>query len=809
MSTKKIRPIYRSVALVLLVVFALQIMIGEVIFSHQAVAATLPSPVPTRTPTLAPSVTPTKRPTAGPTPTLYPTLSDFSVYPGNARLSLAQLGYTEIIMNYPDTEEVFVALPDQWQVRGSSFFTLHYTLYDQWITRSGSSTDSYSRNQPPTMEVYVNDLLAATFTPQPGPDHYFTFEIPYQTTDRVVINPPNSFTFRFDYVNLNDIYCDYVGILKIHDDSFYNVDFELMPPTLDLSRFPLPISQNSSLPETIYFIIPDNFSGSDLAAAATTAAMITKNSVSTITYKLFKEADRLQIPDKANVVIIGTPSKNGFLRDVLYKYTPGTIGLPSTLRGGKIYINSANRLLNDDEGFVQMMQSNRNQRFTYLVVTGNTDQGVEQAARGLSSPPLGQVGSGFVVSSSFKIPEYKLNDVVTFRSLGFTSATFYGLGTASRNIFFYVPRNWKMEDGTAVVLRYRNSDNLDETNSGLVVYVNDQPAGSVRVELKTTGEKEITIPINKADIRPGWLNVLRIEANITSRLVCLYNPRSFFMNVQDTSLLLLPHSIITDPKQLSPIAHPIYYMGTRPDIHVSMPTNPTYDDMNMLLSFASLFSAMRLPTVNFHVSLGLEEDLSEKSNYNILMIGRPSVNPQIARVNKDLPQRFVTGSDTLEQMVGDVAYQIPPGVSIGLIQVINSPLNPEMGLTLISGTTEEGQKYVYDRLTLSPNLAELAGDLIFIGKQTLRAFNTQGIPVALDLASSGVSGTQVALQLVPTEVTTALPEPTKPSKYVSTITAENPVSQMVGRYLLIALIVAGLIVLVIAIVRTARGGRSF
>ena len=160
-------------------------------------------------------------------------------------------------------------------------------------------------------------------------------------------------------------------------------------------------------------------------------------------------------------------------------------------------------------------------------------------------------------------------------------------------------------------------------------------------------------------------------------------------------------------------------------------------------------------------------------------------------------------------MVGSVAYQVPPGVSVGLMQVIPSPFDPEMGLTLISGTTEEGMKYVYDRLTISPDLLSIAGDLVFIGKQTVKAFITQGIPIAVDLASSGVTGTQVALQPVPTEGVVPSPAPTEPSRYVSTVSAANPLSQMLGRYLLSGLLVAGLVVFLVALVRTTRGGRRF
>ncbi len=787
----------------------LSFALSQVFYSSKVVAATLPPPTPTVGGTVFPKLAPTPLPTTGPTPTRYPTLSNFTEYTDNVKLHLSQLEYSEMVLDFPEAVEFYVKLPDQWQVKATSTFTMHYTLYDQ-IQESQMLSQYYSFD-PPAVRIYVNDFMATTFNPKSGKDQYFTFEIPLQVTDRVNTNPDNEFTFRFEFVDEHDFYCGYVGLLTMHEDSYFNVNYDFMLPTLDLSRFPSPISQNSSIPETIYFVVPDNFNSSDLSAAATTAAMINKTTDSFTTYKIVRESDRLGIPNKANLVVIGTPARNAFLREVLYRRSGTNIGMPSSLASGnRIYVNSADRLLADDEGLIQLMPSIMDPHYSYMVVTGNTDESVQLAAKGLSSPPIGNVGAGYIVGSNFKMPPYDLGSVVTLKSLGYISSTFYGTGTYVINIPFYIPRNWRMEDGTALILRYRNSDNLDEINSGLALYVNDQPAGSVKIDVKVTGEKEVNIPINKKDIRSGWLNILRIEATSDMLKACLYNPRAFLINIQDTSMLVIPHSIITDPEELSPITHGIYYMGTNPSIYVSMPEKPTTKDLDMLMSFTSLFGALRLPTVDFHVGLKGEENLSEMSGLNVLVIGRPSTNGMVNTINEHLPQKFVNKSDALEQMVGSVAYQVPPGVSLGVMEVITSPFDPAMGLTLVSGTNEEGQQFVYNRLVQNPpNLIELEGDLVFFGNKTVKALTTfEGVQVALDIASSSVTGTQVALQVVPTGGNGTLePVETKVPKYVSTVTVENPVSQMLGKYLLVGLLVSGSFILLLAVIRTARGGR--
>jgi hypothetical protein len=770
--------------------------------------STLPRPLPTKSPTVTPKPTSTPKAQSGPLPTPFPTLSDYNTYVNSAKLHLSQLGYVEQVLVFPNSSSFYVRLPDQWQIKATSSFTIHYTLLDQDTPKTNAATETVAHS--PSVEIYVNEILAASFFPQVGKDQYFTFEMPIAVIDRLS-NETNGYTFTFEFVDERDYYCGYNGILKIHDDSSFNVNFDFTSPKLDISRFPNPVSQNSSIPETIYIIIPDNFNGSDLSAAATTAAMINRLNVSQVVFKLVKESDRLGLPEKSSAIIIGTPARNAFLRDFLYK--PGTgsyIGMPSTLgSGNRIYIPSASRYLADDEGLIQLMESTRNPRYTYMVVTGNTDAAVERAAMGLASPPLGPVGAGFIISADYKMPSFELNDVVSLRTLGFTSSTFYGYGTNSVDIEFYIPRNWKMEEGTSFVLRYRNSNNLDESNSSLAVYMNDQPAGSFKIDVKAPGEKEIVVPINKNDIRSGWLNTLRIESTTDMIRTCVYNPRAFLINVQDTSMLTLPHSLITDPKELSPITQPVYYFGSKPSVFVSMPVKPTSEDLSALMSFSSMLGALSLPANVYHVKLGNEADVTAVTGENILVIGRPSTNPNVIKVNEKLPQGFVSNSDSLKQKVGNTIYQIPPGVSLGILEAITSPSDPESGLTLISGTTEEGQGFVYKRLVRTPlNIFELEGNLVFIGNQTTKAFQTvEGSLISLDMASSSVTGTKVALEVVPTGVPTQATAVVQVVKYVSTVSVENPVSQMIGQYLLIGLLVAGAIVLIISLTRVARGGR--
>ena len=676
-----------------------------------------------------------------PTPTPVPQVNS---YDSPAQFSFRQLGQGTIALRYLSAHEIWFRLPARWSLTHTSSIDLHYDAYLPTGLVQGATGELIVG--APSATVYVNDILAGSFVPVSGYDRWITLPFPLAAA-LPADNPGSAYTIRIEYVTNNDLFCDYDGVLNILDDSAVRVSFELTRPLLDLVDFPLPLVQNSFLPETLQIVVPDNPSENDLAAAATVAAAIGGTSESNVKFNLIKASQAsLETLQQSDAVIIGQPNKNQLLKN-LYKLDV----LPTSLDGTDIVAGQQMQSINPQDGVLQLMPSTVDPYYTFLIVTGDSPEGVKRAASSLASPSVGQEGTLAIIKADTPAPEPTSFDsgVFTFLDLGFDSRTFYGLGQdVVVYLRFFVPRDWQIEEGAALVLYYAHSANLNPENSSITVYLNGNPIASALIDVGRQGEKRAMIPLSKQDIQAGTANFLRIETVTSSELVCTYEARSYWVNIRDSSFIRLPHTLINEPALFAPLTSPVYYLAYEPETLISLPAAPTQDELNGMANFAHLLGSVGHPFKDFSVSMDAQMDLSTLTTPNILMIGKPSTNPHIQKINDALPQPFVEGEDTLKQQTGPVIYRTPQDVSIGLVQALPAPWNPENGITLITGTTDEGLKWALDKVSDPAYTTDFLGDICFVGSGAVKAYSSSTLVarVALDRVGTDLSGTPTVLE---------------------------------------------------------------
>jgi hypothetical protein len=103
--------------------------------------------------------------------------------------------------------------------------------------------------------------------------------------------------------------------------------------------------------------------------------------------------------------------------------------------------------------------------------------------------------------------------------------------------------------------------------------------------------------------------------------------------------------------------------------------------------------------------------MSPPPKYQIL-VGRPSQNMAIARLNDVLPQPFKPGTDE-PLPVESLAQIIPPQGTVGYIQAVLSPEERHPRL-IVTGTTDEGVLWASDALSDPALVKVLDGDLAII-----------------------------------------------------------------------------------------------
>ena len=737
-------------------------------------------------------------------------MPEVNTYVDNAVITFKEMGSPTVALRYPASHYIEMPLPNTWVVIGEdySYINLHYDLFDE-RTAAQDVTRRYEDIGYPHVAVYVDSYLAATFIPEAGRNHSIRIPIPSIALIYRDFNPTNFHSLEIEFYNRGDEYCYYEGVLTIHEDSLVNLTFTTRPQKLDLADFPTPIVQDTFIPETLYFVLPDNYTGSDIAVAATIGSAITKGSVTNVKYKVITAAEATQeVIGKSNAVIIGKTGENALINQLSadnYLFT--------VLSSDKTQTEYLGKPVDPNVGILQLIPNQYNNEYNFLVVTGNSDESLLRGAKELLNPRLGLKGQ-FALVQPPVTEQAEINidakDTFTFEELGIEERTWYGLESYTTTYTFFIPNHWKIEEGVNLVLKYAHSDNLSTQNSALSVRINGRLVGNADIDSSLLGDKQVTIPINPAFLIPGYQNVLTFNAHLAGRIECAnVISRTHWITIRNTSFFQIKHQALSK----GIFIHPTFHLLSDPRIMFVLPPDPSQDEINGLMNLALLVGREDPRFVDFQVTLDPNLELSQYPEYHVVLFGKPSRNPQIVKLNELLPQPFVPGEDSLMQTSGGIAYRISPGVSIGVVEVMPAAWNATRGITIISGTTDEGFNYAIKAIISPDRFFDFAGDVYFISDTRLESiYSSAPVRDTVDQIVATVANTESSSAETVEPIPTSTPQPEATEiqvvdKYISTIPSEKPIIST-GVYVLYGLIGFAVIILILGIIRAARGGRS-
>jgi hypothetical protein len=396
-------------------------------------------------------------------------------------------------------------------------------------------------------------------------------------------------------------------------------------------------------------------------------------------------------------------------------------------------------------------------------------------------------------------------NIFTFETLGYRERTTFGIGLQRFFISFYVPRDVIIDDDLTLTVNYLYSDAIDRNSSNMVVYMNNQPVGNLPIDESPTEIQTAEVTIKKENVVQGSVNVIRIEGQVNITLICEdYDPAVYWLTVFADSELTIPYTKVTNAVDIAPIVNPIVPFAFEPYHVVVLGANPNNAQMSALADLYNLFGSLNR-TTDFDVTFGLEEDvdLSQYPNHDILMLGLPTSSLFIEQINERLPQPFTAGTNNLQQLIGQTAYQLVPGIDLGVIQAIPSQGNPARMISLLTGTSEQGFDWGIQQIL--DNGSFLSGDLFFVQETTTNSFFSALFSQAvLDTMVSEVLGEQ---EFVPVE------EAEEVGDTDSIVTTEGPfirdeVTDSTRPILMIAgIALAGLLIIIYLGTRIASGGK--
>jgi hypothetical protein len=642
---------------------------------------------------------------------------------GAVSFSFEQLGEEYIQLRSPlDAYEVEFALPYRWlaQEGEQTYLALSYNL--TVLEDISFLSDAALVENLPHLEIYLDDVLIQGFTPSVGFGQVVRIPIPAEVINR---SNSNFHSLRMFYFRDNDCEVYLSSVLEIDSLTTFGLEYEVVSPLLSLAQFPRPLVQDSFFGEQLYLVLPDEYSESDLTAAAVISAAIGdlgKGSVEIST--LYAAEATPELLANRNVIAIGQPDSNAFIAQAYSKQT-----LATGLDAQGSMLDPDGRPVSEEDGVLQLFTPDGKMDTVYLLVTGNSSEAVEKAAYALASADLqyGLIGDSAIIDQVYTnvlpVAFEESGSRMLFEDLGYPDTEYIGIGTRTSTFTFYLPHNWELSNEPSVTISYSHSSMLSDTNSVINLELNGNLVGSVPLDGESLGETEVTIQLRPEDFLPGEKNRLRITPILDINLSCeRYDTNLTWLRIHGDSFLNIPHEVVADENGLLAFTNPFFYLLSSPvsnQILFHLPDDASKTELDGFINIARLIGQeRRYPNQVFAVSF--DQVLPDTfADYHVVAIGAPASSPVIQELNDSLPQSFIPGENTLRQVVGNVEYILASDFSVGVVEVIASPLNPQRGLSVITGTTLEGLSWALDAMSDPDQVRKLSGDLSFISEDLI------------------------------------------------------------------------------------------
>jgi hypothetical protein len=642
--------------------------------------------------------------------------------------------------------DFFFRLPQDWLPGTPTSLFLSIDYSESVTARDGETATGLSSR----FDVRVDDILVSTINMTAANTGTQLLEIPIPDALMTASNT-NFHTVEFT-LSARD-FCRVSAETRVNIntvESYLRFTYQEALPTLDLAFYPMPFFNNpiGNETESVIFVLPQNPSDGALEAVASIAAGLGKLTGDELGMRFV--FDNELTPEEwqtSNLILIGEVSAHHQISD-LYRRNM----MPTTWDGSNLLADG--QPLESDDGVMHLIANPDSAARAILVVTGQSDTAVAHAGQALGGKPsiLGITGNTGIVYEARSL----------FRAEGLSAAsppgTYYvgefnnnqdivltGVGVQVASIDFDVPLGGDVTQDAFIEILYNNSALLSGVNSSLSLTVNDVPITSVDLRRNLTEQpadaalvnetfRTLHAQIPEGVIEPGERNNVTIYADMQGDWGCdIPDASTIWVTISKQSYLYLPQQQSTNDE-----LYPLMVQFPRPynivpdlsDILISMPDMVTGVEGTQLVEIMSYLGGATRFGEGFRPEIrrgAIEEEEAFLSEYNILVLGRPSNNSFLRFLNDSpppegmerrrsslLPQPFASDSDDFVQVLDDVSYRLRDRMAVGVMQVFVSPWNPEKRVTVISGTEGFGQLAATHALLDIPfGRVQLEGDVVF------------------------------------------------------------------------------------------------
>ena len=694
----------------------------------------------------------------------------------NNVFTFEQLGYSEKLMVGPfDSTGLAFSLPANVKLAAGSSISLKYAI--AWS--GGSDRPAPTTGVAGTLLVYFNDELIDTIILDSAAPPEKEILIPDQALNTVDVD--GRYRLR---LSLNaDMNCQYDNLrttLIVSRSSLFNLQYEPVVPTADLSLLPRPIYQpDSILPNSVLVVIPDNPEAFELEAALNTVAGLGSITNGELSVKLVPIAKLTEEMVSSNhLIFVGLARNFPNLQSVDF---------PISISGSGLTLPADH----EADGVIEIGISPRSSSHVVLFVGGNSQEAVVKASQAFSTGNVIAVEKPNVSLISTVNPlEAHMTAAIdqTFQDLGYPAQTVGLYGENYISYVFYVSPEQANATGAYLDLVLSHSDLLDFESTGVSVMLNDEVIGGVRLTEESPVTQQIKIVPNI--LRRG-INRLEIFSNIVPYYNCYSTDLlSTWVTISETSNIHLPISEATqnlgDRANLRDFPYMFLSDRSLSDLAFVLAREDTIA-WDLASQVAYYIGAKgNVPLVSLHATYADQVPDEILNQNNLLVFGRASTLPFISEINNLLPAPFKAGSDEAVQPSMLVNYSLLPDTSVGYLQMLPSPWNKDRVILAVLGNSLNGLPMAGAYLTKDDFVSRLAGNFAVLYADQAATTDTR----------LGVSKESIISELpVAVTVTPAAAEPVAPPTTARQIESRPPwILPVVG---VVTLLILGLLVIML------------
>jgi hypothetical protein len=660
-------------------------------------------------------------------------------------LTFKDFGFDELTLRGPFASgSYYFDMPPTWSIKDGAELRL---VFDTFFTSTTSNPQALvNTHYGGTLLVQYNYVNIATIDLTQEGRQQIAIPIPLDILNSLGKSQSQAIQLILDSGVNCDV--DFRTTVIVRTNSQLYLPHDLVDPSVDLRFLPSPLYLNSINERPTILIVPDNPTAGEMQAALSVAAGFGRMTFNRLAISLLPtsqvSSDQLA---NANVIFVGKASGLPLLQQVF---------LPAPLSDGKFTVEQSE----PTDGIVQMAVSPWNKNNVVLVVGGNEDGAVINAAQALSTGTL-QVGKNpsLSVISSIQAVSFQYDATVvdqTFDDLGYGNVVVNQVGLNTVTYKFNVPQGYTLGPDAYLNLIFSHTAILEYDRSNIVVKLNEEPVGSIRLSDQTASQGSAKILLPASTVRPGS-NRLSFEIYMESRNECV-NPlfSGLWMRIDPSSSLHLPFipnpansSILMD---LSRYPSPFAFDPVMNDLAIVLaPNDPTGWNIAAKLAFSlGNSSAIQIAGLETYYADAVPDEALQQRN--ILVVGRPSSLKIISDLNDKLPAPFEPGTDLAIEKNLQVSYRLAPGVDVGYLELISSPWNPIRNILFVGGSSDLGLQWAGDTLLFGRLQSQLSGNLAFINGEQIVSADTRILQGA-----QGVLSTAVPVNLTPSAVQTQPP----------------------------------------------------